>query len=340
MSTQKQTAMQRFSCWSILVLGLTSVIPAQATNLPNAQELLQLLGVDQKELASLDQGKTVDFDVAEGKENELAAGVVMYVPAPPSKIIQFINKSGMAPLDKDLIAQKIILEPATSDAFRGFVFKAGDEEGAHFLEAKPGNEFNLSFQEYRELRNAVGSQPDAAAQAYRKILLGRWQSYRKSGLKGIPTYDRGNGTEASPGSELRAATQANKVLARYFPELYKAWLNYPAALPSGAEERFFWLNRQVEGRPTAILGHLVMMSAGEVGEVILSRQYHVGHSYNSNQLTVACLPYRNGALVFYANRNFTDQVAGLGSTLKHSIGREQMKGEIIKQLKNLRKVFK
>jgi cold shock CspA family protein len=40
----------------------------------------QLLDVDQKELAGLDQGKKVTFDVAAGKENESAAGVVMYLP--------------------------------------------------------------------------------------------------------------------------------------------------------------------------------------------------------------------------------------------------------------------
>ncbi|MGZ8095912.1 MAG: hypothetical protein ACXW0L_05760 [Methylosarcina sp.] len=52
------------------------------------------------------------------------------------------------------------------------------------------------------------------------------------------------------------------------------------------------------------------------------------------------MPYREGSLVFYANRNFTDQVVGLGSGLKRSIGREQLKSEIVKRLMNLRKVFK
>ena len=167
----------------------------------------------------------------------------------------------------------------------------------------------------------------------------RWQAYRQNGLKGIATYDRGNGTEANPGGELRTATLDSKVLARYFPTLYKAWLNYPATFPAGADERFFWLNRQVESRPTAILGHRVMLTEG-TGEVILSRQFYVGHSYNSNQLSIACLPYRDGSLLFYTNRNFTDQDAGFGSSLKHSIGRDQMRSEIVSRLKNLRKALK
>jgi hypothetical protein len=169
--------------------------------------------------------------------------------------------------------------------------------------------------------------------------LQRWRAYRKNGLKGIATYDRGDGTEANPGGELRKATLDSKVLTRYFPELYKALLNYPSRLPVGAEEKFFWLNREVQGRPTAILVHRVMLSAG-TGGVIISRQFYAGHSYNSNQLTIACLPYCDGSLVFYTNRTFTDQVAGSGSSLKHSIGDEQERGEMVKLLKSLRKALK
>jgi len=130
-----------------------------------------------------------------------------------------------------------------------------------------------------------------------------------------------------------------KVLAKYFPELYKAWLSYPAALPAGAEEKFIWRNRQIEGRPTALLVHRIIASESG-GEVVLARQFYAGHSYNSNQLAIAGIPYRDGSLVIYANRTFTDQVAGFGSDLKRSIGQKQAQGEIAKQLKNLRKVIK
>lgn len=324
----------------VLFLGLTGISPIHAANLPDAQELMQLLGIEQKELASLDQGKAVTFEIAEGDEKELAVGIAMYVPASPSKIIQFINKKGLASIDSDIMAQGKIPAQATLDAFKGFGFKAGDDEATNFLQAKPGSKFNLSTEEFQVIRNTDSAQIDAASQSYRKILLERWQAYLKNGLKGMTTYVRGNGTEANPGGEQRTATVDSKILERYFPKLYQAWLSYPAALPAGAEERFLWINRKVEGRPTAILGHRVSLSAGEAGEVILSRQFYVGHSYNSSQFSLACLPYRDGSLLFYANRSFTDQVAGMGSSLKHSIGREQMKGEILKQLANLRKALK
>ena len=85
--------------------------------------------------------------------------------------------------------------------------------------------------------------------------------------------------------------------------------------------------------------HRIIYSA-QTGELILSRQFYAGHSYNSNQLVIACLPYLDGSLVFYANRTFTDQVAGFGSGLKHSIGQKQAKSEISKLLKNLHSILK
>lgn len=340
--TTKNTVFKKlnFGYRIMIILILTGSFSVFAANEPDSQVLIQQVGIQEQDVASLNQGEIVNFNVAGGDEKELAAGAAIYLPAAPSKIIGFIKKNkNLISIDTEVTAQGAIPQEATVDTFKGFGFKAGSDEAANFLAATPGSQFNLSTQEFQSLQATNPEQTDAASQAYRKILLQRWQAYRKNGLKGIATYDRGNGTEANPGGELRIATLESKALARYVPALYKAWLNYPAALPSGAEEMFFWRNRQVEGRPTAILLHRIMLSEGNA-EVILTRQFYAGHSYNSNQLTIACLPYREGSLVFYANRTFTDQVAGFGSSLKHSIGQEQARSEMAKQLKNLRKAFK
>ena len=323
----------------LLALALSSPFSVFSANVPNSQELIQQLGVSQQDLAKLDQGEIVYFDVAESHEKELAAGAALYLPVAPAKVVGLIKSKGLASIDTAVTAEGVIPSQATLDAFKGFGFKSGSDEAENFLAATPGSQFNLSTEEFQALKSANPAQPDAASGAYRKILWQRWQAYRKNGLKGIATYDRGNGTEANPGGELRTATQDSKVLIRYFPELYKAWLNYPAALPTGAEETFIWRNRQVESRPTAILLHRILLST-DAGEIVLSRQFYAGHSYNSNQLTIACLPYRDGSLVFYANRTFTDQVAGFGSSVKHSVGGEQARSEMAKQLKNLRKAIK
>ncbi|MEI6335965.1 MAG: hypothetical protein WCS87_15500, partial [Methylococcaceae bacterium] len=226
----------------LIALALSVTFPVFAANLPDSEGLIQQLGIEQQDVVKLNQGDVVFFNVAEGDEKELAAGAAMYFPAAPSKMVGLLKNKGLTSIDTEVTAEGAIPLQATLDAFKGFGFKAGDE-AANFLAAKPGSQFNLSTEEFQVLQATSSAQSDAASQVYRKILLQRWQAYRKNGLKGIATYDRGNGTEANPGGELRIATHNSKILARYFPELYKAWLNYPAALPAGTEETFFWRNR-------------------------------------------------------------------------------------------------
>ena len=245
--------------------------------MPDSQELIQQLGIQQQDIASLNQGEIVFFNVAESDEKELAVGAAIYLSAAQSKIIGFIKNKDLASIDTAVTAWGTIPTHAALNTFKGF--SAGKDEAASFLAATAGSQFNLSNQEFQTIKAENSGQTDAPSQTYRKILLQRWQAYRKKGLKGIANYDRGDGVEVNPGEELRKATQDSKVLTQYFPELYKALLNYPSPLPAGAEEKFFWLNREVQNLPTAILVHRVMLSMG-TGEVILSRQFYAGHSYN------------------------------------------------------------
>ena len=71
----------------ILILALSVNFSAYAANMPDSQELIQQLGIQQQDLASLNQGEIVFFNVAESDEKELAAGAAIYLPAAPSKII-------------------------------------------------------------------------------------------------------------------------------------------------------------------------------------------------------------------------------------------------------------
>ena len=65
----------------IFILALMGTFSAFAAKLPDSQELSQQLGIQQQDLAKLNQGEVVFFNVAEGDEKELAAGAAMYFPA-------------------------------------------------------------------------------------------------------------------------------------------------------------------------------------------------------------------------------------------------------------------
>jgi len=77
-----------------------------------------------------------------------------------------------------------------------------------------------------------------------------------------------------------------------------------------------------------------------MGGIIVSRQFYVGHSYHSSHVVAGCVLYKEGAQVLYSTRSSTDQVAGMGSSLKYSIGRDKKKKERIKRLQRLNKDLK
>jgi hypothetical protein len=331
------------SPWFFPVLLLLSSATTFAASVPTVEDVIASLGLKQDQVANLERGEIVALEIGEATEKELAMGLGIYLPSPPAKLVAYFKSGALASIDPDTVAQGDVYSKSDADAFKRFDFKfKQSDEAKGLLNAAANDRFNLStdeIQSFAPLKKNLAAADNTAliagvTQHYREILLQRWQTYRKGGLSGIAPYAR-HGPEASPAKELRTATISSKLLSRYYPDLYQAWLNYPATLPAGAEEQFSWLNRKVEDRPTAILGHRVLQTS-DAGSVILARQFFVGHSYNSSHLIVGCLPYRNGSVVFYAHRTSTDQVAGMGSSLKHSIGREQMKDQMVKNLERLR----
>lgn len=320
---------------------------ASAQQAPSPETVMQNFGIAPSQLAQLEQGEIVSYDVDETSQKELASGVAMYLPVSISQLAGFFKNGDLVGLESDVLAYGAIADNADINTFKKFVYTERQlDEAKAFLAAEAGDEFNLSKAELETLHKLQASLDNAdnktllkaASQQYRQFLLQRWQAYRNSGLNGIAAYDR-DGNNADPAAELRTDTNHSQTWAHYFPALQKAWLNYPISLPEQATETFFWMNRLVENRPTPILNHRIIL-ATEQGGMILSRQFYVGHSYNSSQVVAGGVPYKAGTIVFYSTRSSTDQVAGMGSSLKHSIGREQVKKSMISRLQLLNKKLK
>lgn len=333
--------------WRVVMLLLLSFFAAQSTATPAVEEVLALLGISTAQIATLYRGDIIAEKTGEATAKELAMNVAMYISAPPSKVISYFNNVNLSSIDPKITAYEDIPLHAGADAFKTLALSlAQSTEAEDLLTAEPGSDFNLSAEEiakFAQLKEKLSLRDRTAlvngvSQAYQEILWRRWQAYRKQGLEGIAAYAR-DGGKADPAAELHIAAKNTKVLQRYFPNLYKVWLNYPAALPAGATERFYWLNRKVEGRPTATLDHMIMQTV-DSGAIIVLRQFYVGHTYNSSQMVVGCLPYREGTIVFYAQKASTDQVAGVGSDLKRNIGRERIKEQMISRLERLRSAIR
>ncbi|MGY6277263.1 hypothetical protein [Methylomonas sp. MgM2] len=303
-----------------------------------AQQLLAQLKIAPDDVSRLEQGKAVSFDVTEKGDKELAVGLAMYFPSTPDRISTLIKFGRLESIDADISAYGYLPEDAGVADFNQLEFGTMQEEEADsFLQAKPGDRFNLSSDEYRSLSSIESSGiavRETAARQYRAFLLRRLQAYKRDGLKGVAPYDR-DGNQSDTASALREFAISNHVLAQYFPDLYRLWLNYPADLPTDTEEKYLWFNLTIEDRPTPVLAHRIIRTNPE-SAVILARQFYVGHSYDASELTIGCFAYREGAIVFYARRMSTARVAGIGSGLRHSIGRARMRSEMLKRMQRLK----
>ena len=307
-------------------------------------EVLGMLGVDKVQITELAQGQSVSYPLSENRDDELAMGVVRYLPVPLAKVAELLRRGNPDMLDVDVTAYGLLTEQGGTDSLALVAFSK--EEAQALLDAEPGDEFNLSVHEIDSLktlkkmlkRTPYRAIEDEVGQHYRDILFKRFKAYRRGGINTIAPYAREEGVDSKPSLELRQAANASAILARYFPSLHKAWLEYPKALPSQAVETFPWVEKNVEGRTAAILRHRIKIDWNG-GVLVLNREFYASHSYNSSQWLTGCLPYRDGTVVFQEVRSFTDQVAGVASDVKHLVGRELLKDKMLKSFERLCGVF-
>lgn len=328
--------------WFLLVFMLLLDGSVTAASVPTLSNVITLLRLEHDVVANLERGKIVTFAVQESTRKELAIGLATYLPSSPTKLADFFKQGDFIGIDPDVLAFGEIFPHAGIDTFRHFSFAPKQSDEVQNLLAAEHEEFNLSADEISRFVSLNGKLSDldranligVVSQRYRHVLWQRWQAYYNQGLSGVVPYTRGNG-KVDPGEELRLLADNNELLALLSPALKKAWLSYPSHFPQEAIERFLWLNREVNGRPAAILTHRVLYTADSIS-MIASRHFFVGHSYNAGQMVLACLPHREGMIVFYIQQTSTDKVTGLGSSLKRSVGRMRIKQQMIKNLERMR----
>lgn len=159
--------------------------------------------------------------------------------------------------------------------------------------------------------------------AQRAMLRERFEAYRQYGLKGVPTGDL-----------LARAIQRTESLERV-PGYVRALLEFPADPLPDVEHRFVAYEQEVEGRPTLILSHRAAVR-GESDALITEQRYFVSGVYDGRFIASDCHEVSGGTLLFYVNVVFTDRVAGIGSSLRHAIGRRRMLAGVVANLKRIR----
>jgi transcriptional regulator with XRE-family HTH domain len=298
-------------------------------------ELAKALGFTTAEIAQIEAGEIVNKDLQEGSDKELAGVVAVFFKKPVSELVELALQGKMLETDKDIRAFRGWKPDASADeAFAAVALDASESDEVEiFSRASAGERLNLSDAEIAQFRKTKRD-PGAVSAEIRTMLKARYAAYLQSGLNGIAPYARGGSKSARPGDELALAIKETMTAARR-QDYFQALLSYPANPLPDVEHRFYWFKQTVEGRPTFVLAHRASRSSANAA-LLTEEQYYVGHSYNSNFIAGGGLQVRGGTLVFYVNRTFTDQVAGFGSGMKHSIGRGRMLDEVAGNLKRIR----
>ena len=154
-------------------------------------------------------------------------------------------------------------------------------------------------------------------------------------MSGIATYQRSYGDVSSPAGELEAATRAVAELRRFAPGFYDILQRFPDVRVKDVEHRFYVFKFDIAGRPGFVLSHRVYLF-GERFALLAERHIYTPHFYNSMQMLAGVIPHEDGTVLFYEGRTYTDQVAGFGSGMKHSVGGKQLAREIRKLLTEIR----
>jgi hypothetical protein len=318
-------------------------LPAGAADAPTDDgQALDVRRLSPEQRRRLLTGDTIGYQVTESTETELGAGVAMYLPVPLARVAEALTSPDIVLKEPSITAWAPLAPGATVAALAGYKLSAGEvAEAQDAFDAVAGWRLNLSAPEieaFRAARPARGADRAAVAEGgavqWRALLLQRAQAFQTRGLDGMAPYARRGGT-SDPAAVLRVAAGDARIVGHLMPGLADSLLRFPAEQSSTAISQFYWVRRQVQGRPDPILIHHLVDVTPQLA-LYIERHVYVGHSYNASQILSGAVPYEDGVVVFSSNRVSTDQVAGLGGELKRMIGRRQLRGEIVKRFDRIR----
>ncbi len=323
-------------------LGVVLALPAalamaQESSPPTVEDVMSGLGYTDQDRSALQSGEIVATDVERTRDDELIASVAVFLPVTVEELLAGVRSGDGLRADLGAPAVGLLGSEFNAADWQGLAYTDSDRsEATKLLGFKGGSDFNLAEDEIAALQSKLDGVTarsddmlDRVSAAYREILVARHDAYIQGGLDGIADYKQGR-TTLEPSAQLAGvANQAKDFLSEHFPEFWNAFSNYPEAQSDDIVSSFYWLKRQVEGRPDFVLMH--EMSTGDENYTLMTRrEYFVGHTYESLQVVAVALPVENGSAVFYVNAAFTDQITGFIGGVASSVGQGRMRDDLTK----------
>lgn len=318
----------------ILYSSITVATAAGATD-ALIEDMINELGFQLGQKGDLESGKviSVGLPLVDGQPTEVTVGAaMMLVRRPLPTVSEVLMSNETFHVNTEILDFGVIGDGSASDAEIDRIFgkirydETEDDEVARLLNAKPGEQFNLSEAEIGRFRQVQGEKDyllDEVSGTLADMLKRRFLLYLEGGLNAIDPYARKRNKSASPQQELTTAFASLKLLKRHFPTFYASLTGFPAPVPENTRSGFYWIKRIADERPAFVLSHR-MAERGDDYTVAMELQYYAQHSYNSMLTLVGYFPTDEGTLVLSVIRVYTDKVTGFGSGMRKDIGRKHV----------------
>ena len=304
---------------------------AYATDPPLSLESIgDAFGISEGDVEALRKGKRVGGDLSLAADNELALSVGLRTTATPADLWTYQVKGRTFEVDPTIAQYGLIGDNAASSLA---TLTLPDVEIERLAKAEPGSDINLSTVEIESLQKIAasttepGARRDALLNGFRRILQGRVEAYRKGGLDAVVPYDRGKDKCGAPAVELEHALGELRATQKLAPRVYEAIANYPHSSLEGVKSDLYWIVHAAEDEVLVTLSHRVYAQQND-HTMFIDHRYYVNHTANSMQVVMVAVPAETGSIVFYANRTYTDLVAGMLGKIARGIGRTIMRSEI------------
>ncbi len=265
-------------------------------------------------------GEFITADVPRVSDRDLSFAIAFLVKSSPAVLGDRVMSGDLVTADAQVQAYAELKGVGSLADFSRLEITS--DEARALSTARPEGIFNLSVGEFAALSGAGGS-AQAVLQELRTLLLRRYQAYRTAGLSGIAPYQRGGGRVTDHATDLREASEATPGLKTYLPALQTVLLGYPTATVAQMRETFFWDKSLIDGKATYVLTHLIAVPDG-AAYALVKRPFYASTSYNGEQTVAGFLPVPEGTVVVLATHAFTDQVAGVGGSMKRKMGSSVM----------------
>lgn len=335
---------QPLSLITIVILMVIRPVTMSPPTYYDVDEIMSSLGFTKADIATVKQGGVVNTGLQTVTERDLATLIGFEAKISVDRFddlfldasvkeeadstvqqLQMANKDGQV----DFSSLKLLPKESAAEVVKTYLTFNG------------GGDLNLSQKEidmFRALdkKSATATQVE---QVLQKVLQGRLDEYKQTGLKGMSPYLRAKGTNFFPGQELQEkldkAPHASRV-AKEFTSYVNSW---PSGVkPEGTVETYGWINYNINGKPSIALFHR-MLYADKAKQVklLMNRTFYVSMGHNSvQQFAVASPTSPDTTLFVLSSRTSTDQVSGFGGAAKRTMGSRIMGGRIVENMERIR----